>query len=180
MKKILFLMLMMTAFPVFAQNAPRVKPSVEHLTLRRELENDKSIMTIACGLLTEIDAKNPKAKNQIKAQKENSRIRLLLYQASKSKDQTVKAKYTCASGGGASASNFLLVDKGVTRYVEDLTRDKSGGFRINQLTCVDLKIGQLTKTAEDISFSFTPFEDENYGDKVIVLQCRTAERTFIF
>lgn len=181
MKKLLFLgLLLLAGIPVFAQKSETPKLSPEHFRIRTELERDKSIVPITCGLFTEIDLKRPNAQNSVKAQKENSRIKLLLYQASKTKDQTVKAKYTCTSIENTPVNTYLLVDKGSVRYIEDLTRDSSGGLRVNRLTCINLLIGYLAKNAEGTSYEFKPFEDENYGDKIIVLQCKTADRTFIF
>ncbi len=180
MKTALFsFLLLLAGIPVFAQNTQKPTLSLEHLRIRTELERDKTITPISCGLYTEVDSKRPTAQTEIKAQKENSRVKLLLYQASKTKDQTVKAKYTCTSVDKTPVSTYLLVDKGRVRYIEDLTRDSSGGLRVNQLTCVNLLIGYLAKTAEG-SYEFKPFEDENYDDKIIVLQCKTADRTFIF
>lgn len=181
MKLALFsLLLLLAGIPVFAQNTQKPTLSPEHLRIRTELERDKTVTPISCGLYTAVDLKRPTAQTEIKAQKENSRVKLLLYRASKTKDQTVKAKYTCTSVDKTPASTYLLVDKGVVRYIEDLTRDSSGGLRVNQLTCKDLLIGHLVKNAAGTSYEFKPFEDENYGDKIIVLQCKTAERTFIF
>lgn len=180
MKTVFFsLLLLLPGFPIFAQNVPKQTLSPEHLRIRTELERDKTITPISCGLYTEIDVKRPTAQTEIKAQKENSRVKLLLYRASKTRDQTVKAKYTCTSVDKTPASTYLLVDKGRVRYIEDLTRDSSGGLRVNQLTCKDLLIGHLVKNATG-SYEFKTFEDENYGDKIIVLQCKTADRTFIF
>ena len=180
MKTALFsFLLLLAVVPLFAQNTQKPKLSPEHLRIRTELERDKTITPINCGLFTEVDLKRPKAQAEVKAQKENSRVKLLLYQASKTKDQTVKAKYTCTSVDKTPASTYLLVDKGIVRYIEDLTRDSSGGLRVNQLTCVNLLIGHLVKNAEG-SYEFKPFEDENYGDRIIVLQCKTADKTFIF
>lgn len=181
MKKLIFLgLLLFAGIPVFAQDSKTPKLSPEHFRIRTELERDKTIMPITCGLFTAIDAKSPNAQNSLKAQKENSRVKLLLYQASKAKDQTVKAKYTCTSIENTPVNTYLLVDQGSVRYIEDLTRDASGGLRVNRLTCKNLLIGYLAKTGEEISYGFKPFEDENYGDKIIVLQCKTADRTFIF
>ena len=180
MKTALFsFLLLLLNFPVFAQNTEKPALSPEHLRIRTELERDKTITPINCGLYTEVDSKRPKAQAEIKAQKENSRVKLLLYQASKTKDQTAKAKYTCTSVENTPVNTYLTVDKGVVRYIEDLTRDASGGLRVNQLTCKDLLIGHLVKNAGG-SYEFKSFEDENYGDKIIVLQCKTADRTFIF
>lgn len=181
MKKVLFLgILLLAGIPVFAQNIQKPKLSLEDFRIRTELERDKTITPINCGLYTEIDRKRPKAQTEVKAQKENSRVKLLLYQASKTKDQTVKAKYTCASVENTPVNTYLLIDKGSVRYIEDLTRDSSGGLRVNQLTCKNLLIGYLAKNAEGTSYEFKPFEDENYGERIIVLQCKTTDRTFIF
>lgn len=180
MKIALFsLLFLFSSFPVVAQNTQKPTLSPEHLRIRTELERDKTILPIKCGLYTAIDAKRPKAQSEIKAQKENSRVKLLLYRASQAKDQTVKAKYACTSIGNTPVNTYLLVDRGIVRYVEDLTRDSSGGLRVNQLTCKDLLIGQLIKNAEG-SYEFEPFKDENYRDKIIVLQCKTADKTFLF
>lgn len=181
MNKFFFLILLfVSGIPVFAQNVQKTSPSTEHLMLRKELESDKTILPIACGLFTEIDAKNPNAAELIKSQKENSRVKLLLYQASKTKNESIKAKYTCATGGGVETVNYLTVENGSARFIEDLTRDASGGFRINRMTCKNLNIGYLAKNKSDASYKFTPIRNENYGDKIIVLQCKTAERTFLF
>lgn len=181
MKKVLFLVLLLLAgIPVFAQNSQKPKLSPEHFRIRTELERDKTITPINCGLFTEVDLKRKNAQTEVKAQKENSRVKLLLYQASKAKDQTVKAKYTCTSVEKTPVNTYLLVDKGSVRYIEDLTRDSSGGLRVNRLTCINLLIGYLAKNTEGTSYEFKPFEDENYYDKIIVLQCKTADRTFIF
>lgn len=181
MKTVLLLVLLLLAgIPVLAQDSQKPKLSPEHFRIRTELERDKTITPIACGLLTEIDAKIPNAQKSVKAQKENSRVKLLLYQASKTKDKTVKAKYTCTSVENTPVNTYLLVDKGSVRYIEDLTRDSSGGLRVNRLTCVNLLIGYLVKNTEGTSYEFKPFEDENYGERIIVLQCKTADRTFIF
>src|SRR5215203_528114 len=142
---LLSVLLLLAGIPVFAQNAQKPTLSPEHLRIRTELERDKTITPINCGLYTEVDLKRRNAQTEIKAQKENSRVKLLLYQASKAKDQTVKAKYTCTSVDKTPASTYLLIDKGSVRYIEDLTRDSSGGLRVNQLTCVNLLIGHLVK-----------------------------------
>lgn len=182
MKKILFLcILFISGIPVLAQDVGRKMPTVDHMMLSKELANDKSIQPITCGLLTDADVKNkPNPENWLKAQKENSRVKLLLYQASKTKNQIVKAKYACESGGGATSVNYLTVENGNARFIEDLTRDASGGFRINRMTCKNLSIGYLEKDRQEVSYKFKPFKDENYGDKIIVLQCKTADRTFLF
>ncbi len=181
MKKIFFLILLVVSgIPVFAQNIQRSSPTTEHLMLRKELESDKTILPITCGLFTEVDAKNPNAAEMIKSQKENSRVKLLLYQASKLKNESLKAKYTCATGGGIENVNYLTVENGRARFIEDLTRDASGGFRINRMTCKNLNIGYLAKNKSEASYKFMPFKNENYGDKIIVLQCKTPERTFLF
>lgn len=181
MKKILFsAVLLIFAIPAYAQDAQRTMPSMEHLMMSRELENDKSVQAINCGLFTEVDAKKPDADAMRRAQKENSRVKLLLYQASKTKDQTFKAKYSCASGEGKEVVNYLFVKDGKARFIEDLTRDGSGGYRINSLTCKDLQIGYLEKGRGKISYEFKPFKDEKYGDKIIVLQCKTADKNFLF
>ena len=181
MKKIFFLsLLFISGIPVFAQNIQRSSPTTDDLMLRKELENDKTILQITCGLFTEVDEKNMNAAEMIKSQKENSRIKLLLYQASKTKNETSKAKYTCATGGGVETVNYLTVQNGSARFIEDLTRDASGGFRINRMTCKNLQIGYLAKNKSDTSYKFMQFKNENYGDKIIVLQCKTAERTFLF
>lgn len=177
MKITLFsLLFLFLSFPVIAQK-PTLSP--EHLRIRTELERDKTILPIKCGLYTAVDAKRPKAQTEIKAQKENSRVKLLLYRASKAKDKTVKAKYTCASMENAPVNTYLLVDQGTVRYIEDLTRDATGGLRVNQLTCNDLLIGHLVKNKGG-SYEFKPFENENYENKIIVLQCKTADKTFLF
>jgi hypothetical protein len=181
MKKLLFLIiLLISVMPVFAQDIERKMPTVDHMMLSKELANDKSIQPITCGLLTDADVRNkPNPETWLKAQKENSRVKLL-FQASKTKNQTVKAKYACESGGGAAGVNYLTVENGNARFIEDLTRDASGGFRVNQMTCKNLNIGYLEKNKNEASYKFKPFKDENYGDKIIVLQCKTADRTFLF
>ena len=173
-------LLLLLSFPVSAQDSQKPKLSPEHFRIRTELERDKTITPINCGLFTEVDLKRKNAQTEVKAQKENSRVKLLLYQASKAKDQTVKAKYTCTSVEKTPVNTYLLVDKGIVRYIEDLTRDSSGGLRVNRLTCINLLVGYLAKNAEGTSYEFKPFEDENYGERIIVLQCKTADRTFIF
>lgn len=181
MKKLLFLIfLLISAISVLGQDMQRKSPSVEHSMLSKELAEDKTITAITCGLFTEIDMKKPNAADMVKLQKENSRVKQLLYQASKTKNQSVKAKYSCAPGGGIETVSYLTVERGTARFIEDLTRDASGGNRINQMTCKELNIGYLEKNKQDVSHKFKPFKDENYADKIIVLQCKTASKTFLF
>lgn len=176
MKKILFLYILLTSvFATFAQETKTAQLSPEKLKLREELESDRTMLNVSCGQI--YDPANIKM-----IEEENSRIRLLLYQASQIPNKTAKAKRNCATKEGTAVADYLLVENGDINYIADSSRDRFGKLTIEKYGCNKLIVGTYaTQTKDgDTKIVFTPLEEKDLAGKVLSLQCKTENREFIF
>lgn len=187
MKIILPLMfVLLVSFPAAAQkrtvsaNQKKVWISAEDERLRGQLKNDKSLYTLNCGLFEVISPNTPFSQSRINAQRENTRIRLLLYEASLARDKTVKAKMQCDNVGGNDSPYYMLVENGRIKYMGDYIPDGKGGLKLDSLYCDRLKIGAFAARPEDGILDFKSIDDSAYGDRALILQCQVGERSFIF
>lgn len=181
MNKILFLsFLLLASFSSFAQELKKVDISPDDAKLREELRKDDTVSQINCGLFEKIDVNQPYAQTRLKAQAENSRIRLLLYEASQSKDKTVKAKIVCYKDERTDPANYLVVENGKVKYMGDYVPDGKGGLRLNSMYCDKLDIGTLAAKEKGGILDFQPLADKNYDGKILILQCRSGKKRNIF
>ena len=181
----LLLFVLLISFPVFAQKTTRpvmkeVRISPEDVKHRRELSADQSVLSLTCGFFEAINKGGQYSESQLRTQRENSRIRLLLYEASRATDQTVKAKMQCANVGGNDAPFYMVVDKGKVKYMGDYIPDGKGGLRLDSLYCDRLNIGTMVARPEDGILDFAPLAPPYNTDKVLILQCKSGTRSFIF
>lgn len=176
-KELLFCFILMTSISALAQGNETVCLSPDQLKLRADLENDKTILQIIYGESGKIGVKSLNAEN---AEKENSRIRLLIYQASRTADKTVKGKKKAFSKEGTPMVGYLIVENGKTAYIADYSRDKFGGFKFIKFDCIKLFIGTYAINDKKSEMIFTPLEDKDLNGKTLALQCQTKNQSFIF
>ena len=187
MKRILLLILvLLVCLPVCAQKISRssdwkkVKIASEDEKLRAELKEDRSVLQISCGLFAPIDENIQYSENRSRVQRENSRVRLLLYEASLSPDKKVRTRMNCTGEAAAQTPYFMVVEKGKVKYMGDYVPDGKGGLRLDSMFCDKLNIGILAATEPGGVLQFTPLADQNYAGKILILQCQSGTRSFIF
>lgn len=171
---------MLISFSVLGQKTDS-NLSPEQLKLRTELESDSSIIKTACGLFTEIDLKQSSAQQELEVQKEAIKVRKTLFKASKTNNETIKAKIFCSTDEGGTVVYYLIIDKGKIKYICDYSRDPFGGFTINSYDCEKFLIGYFIPNKEKMGLEFIPFkENENIGNKIAVLKCQSGNRDLFF
>jgi len=177
-KKLLLCLFLLLSFSVFAQKNATTNLPPDELKLRTDLESDKTILTMGCGLFTELDLNHPYAKQSLELQKQAIEIRRNLYSASQDNNKTIKVKTFCGTDEGDTVVYYLIVEKGKVRYIGDYSRDPFGGLRVNSYDCDKLSIGYFVRSEKGLEF--TPLKDKIDDKKIPVLQCRSENRNFIF
>ena len=176
MKKVLFLCFFLFLISTtFAQEIKTAQLSPEKLKLRQELESDQTMLEINCDRFD-------RDKNIQEIQKENSRIKLLLYKASQTSNKTVKARRVCSSVEGTVAADYLIVENGKISFFIDYSRDRFGGFKFDKYDCANLNIGTYEAQTKGgtTEMVFTPFGEKDLDGKTLSLQCKTESREFVF
>jgi hypothetical protein len=187
MKRIFIpLLVLLFCVPVCAQKTLRssewkkVQITKEDERLRMELKSDRSVLQISCGLFAPIDENIQYSQNRMRVQRENSRVRLLLYEASLGSDKKVRARMNCTGDAAAQTPYYMIVEQGKVKYMGDYIPDGKGGLLLDSFNCERLNIGTLTARELGGALEFTPLADRNYADKVLILQCQSGTKSFIF
>jgi hypothetical protein len=148
--------------------------------MRADLKSDRSVMQISCGLFAPIDTNIQYAANRNRVQRENSRARLLLYEATLDPDKKARARMNCTGDAAAQTPYYMIVEDGKAKYMGDYVPDGKGGLLLDSLVCDRLNIGILAAREPGGVLEFTPLPDKNYGDKILILQCQSGTKSFIF
>jgi hypothetical protein len=166
-----FILLVNTA--IFAQQIDLYKTPLEELELRDRLESDESFLQMLCS--------KGKGSHLPEKQKENRRVRLLLYKAIQANDETVKAKYTCSTKEGTPVAGYVIVEKGKAKLIIDASRDKFGSLRVHSYDCNKLLIGDYGFDENKKKMIFTPVQkDENFDKRIPFFQCQTENKELVF
>lgn len=173
MKKILFAVFFLLAtVTTFAQKTDTRQITPEEIKLRDELEADQSFLQMFCNNLG-------KSSRLLDAQKENLRVRWLIYEASQT-DKSVKAKRTCSTIEGTPVISYIIVEKGKAKLVIDASRDEYGSMRVHSYNCDKLLIGSYEFNKDKNEMTFKPLSREEVGTNVPSFQCQAADKSLIF
>jgi len=172
MKRILFsFFFLLATVTTFAQKTDTRQITPEEIKLRDELEADQSFLQILCN--------RGKSSRLPDAQKENLRVRWLIYEASRT-DKSVKAKRTCSTIEDTPVVSYLIVEKGKTKLVIDASRDKFGSMRVHSYNCDKLLIGSYEFNKDKNEMTFKPLSREEVGTNVPSFQCQAADKSLVF
>ncbi len=172
MKKILFsVFFLLATVTTFAQKTDTRQITPEEIKLRDELEANQFFLQIPCNL--------GKSSRLPDAQKENLRVRWLIYETSQT-DKSVKAKRTCSTIEGTPVVSYIIVERGKTKLVIDASRDEYGSMRVHSYNCDKLLIGSYEFNKDKNEMTFKPLSREEVGTNIPFFQCQAADKSLIF
>lgn len=175
MKRILFLsfIFLSMSLAIFAQKW-REAPAGE-IKLRDALEADETILKVECRI------GSGRYDDEASVRREATRIRLLVYEASLSKDKTAKIKQICHSVEGMPTATYLLVENGKFKFIIDTSRDRIGYMRVLSYDCSKLSIGTYAFDTKTSAMLFTPVaKPSDPGENIPYFQCLSRKKEFIF
>jgi len=172
MRSIVVSVFLCAGLTAFAQTSERAQLPADELELRTQLESDKSMIQLTCGLLMPIDPKEMYAKEGTVQQAENTRLRRKFFEAV-TKYDSIRAAYTCGTDEGGTIKKYLLSERGKLTSVDDYSRDPFGGLRITLYDCWNLAMGHYI-TNEEKEIVFEEFGAHDADGKVVFLSCTST------